>query len=134
MNASPEGLTPDLERRLQHLELIGNAEAQLAIAERQPRVATRAAAKSPAPTEQEHRYLMLRRRYEHEAQRTRKLALAMLCAAPLGVIIYLTLGELLPHPLGLACLLAAGVLIGLAVPSLYFANERLQELERADQN
>jgi len=127
MSNPPDELTPGLQRQLEHLELLGNAEAELAAAElreRRPRVLV-----THQVQEKRHRYLQLKRRYEREALRTRTLSLWMLMLAPIGIVMYLVFGENMPQLVALLILLVSALLLGLAFPFLYFANNRLQELE-----
>ena len=120
-------MSPKLEQQLAEIELIGNAEAELVAAETRTRH-TYVQLLTPQQHEQRHRYQTLRKRYERETIRTRKLALVMLLLGPIGVVVYLTLGSLMPAVAALTILLVSGALIGTALPLLYFSNARLQEL------
>ena len=125
-----EQLPESLERQLRRLEQIGNAEAELYEEERWLRArgvkAKRPAVKrfsSPATHDSYTRELRLQR----ESARTRKLAVVLLCLAPVFSLGYVVSGFYQRSVLALAFMLAAGFALGLAIVGLYIANKRLQE-------
>lgn len=115
-----EGLPPDLERQLERLERLGNAEADLS------REVVRDA--RPAPTrrltDRAHRARVdgLRRSREHA--RSRRLGLLLLGLSPVLTLGYALAGYLERGSLALLLLLLAGLATSAAVVILYVSRER----------
>ncbi len=125
-------LSPGLERQLARIEQMGNAEADLV---REEQLQQLEKAQEPLRMlaaqrgESAHRLHTLRQRYMRESERTRKFGIILLCISPLLSLAYLVAIAHQQRTLALVLLLLSGLLIGLAMPALYYANKRQQKLE-----
>lgn len=127
-------MPPGLERQLRRLEMIGNAEADLAREEQRALGAgTRPyPAKGSAATKERsvraHVARTERLRVDRESARVRSMGLVLLFLSPCFTAAYILCGYLHRDALAVVMILLAGLCIGLALPALYFANERQQRV------
>ena len=125
-------LPPSLERQLEHIELIGNAEAELAAQENDYFLAlTNSANGKVSISEQQHRRDITREQFLREAARTKKFGFILLALVPLTSLTYIA-SLYLDHPkLGIASTLLAGLLIGFGIVVILMSTRNLKELASA---
>ena len=126
-----EELSPGLLQQLERIERLGNAEAEFASAEYERFYQSGQKSQKIETlklTEAQHSLYTTKARYEREAVRSRQLALVMLCLAPIFTICYCLAISFHYKIAAWAFMLTAGILLGLGITMLYYANKRQQEL------
>jgi hypothetical protein len=120
-------LTPRLERQLEHIELIGNAEAHLAAQESaEISVPRNLSASKVSISEQQHRLDTAREQFLRETARTKKFGYILLGLVPLTCLTYVA-SILLNNPkLGVATTLLSGLLIGFGIVVIVMSNRNLK--------
>ena len=125
-------LPPSLERQLEHIELIGNAEAQLAAQEmsEEPDL-TKSVASNLSISERQHRRDTAREQFLRETARTKKFGFILLALVPVTCLTYIA-SILFDNPkLGIASTLLAGLLIGFGLVVILMSNRNLKKIAAA---
>ncbi len=126
-------IPPSLERQLQHIELIGNAEAELAAQEDDDPFFTEKAVNSNVSiSEQQHRLDTARDQFLRETARTRKFGFFLLGLIPVTCLTYIASIVLENPMLALASTLLTGLIIGFGVVVILMSNRNLKNISEAE--
>lgn len=126
-------LTPRLNRQLDHIEMIGNAEAELAAQEQQKAFLVRKDQQSPkhSVSERQHRIDTAMNHFLRETERTKRFGFILLALVPVTALTYVASIMLNNSMLGLASILFTGLLIGFGVVVILMSKRNLKEIRKA---
>jgi len=134
-HSSKHIITPKLSRQLDHIEMIGNAEAELAAQEQISSFEEFKLQQTPkhSISERQHRLDTAMEQFLRETQRTKKLGFILLALVPVTALIYFTSLFLDNTLLAMLSIPFAGVLIGFAVVVILKSKRNIKELTEAQQ-
>jgi len=126
-------LPPSLERQLDRIELVGNAEAEL-LAQESNDLNDFPSAKSDSKlsiSERQHRIDTARDHFLRQTKRTKKFGFILLGLVPVTCLTYVASIVLANPLLGLASFLMSGLLIGFAVVLILMSKKNIREVTAA---
>ncbi|MFK8055463.1 MAG: hypothetical protein AB8F78_05000 [Saprospiraceae bacterium] len=126
-------LPPSLERQLERIELVGNAEAELLAKEENDflEVAPKKSSSKLSISERQHRIDTARELFLRETKRTKKFGIVLLALVPLTCLTYFASIMTENSMLALASMLLTGLLIGFGVVVIYMSKRNISALTAA---
>jgi len=123
-------IPPKLERQLDRIELIGNAEAELAAQEEKHPLEIYGSKPEGklSNSERQHRLDTARSQFLREANRTKKLGFILLALVPVTCLTYVASILLENSMLGLISMLLSGLLISFGVVVILMSNRNIKDI------